>query len=243
MPTVATQVFSGSRLDAAFRPDLAVEISRPLAPGTYAKGQVLGQITGTNTADVQTITVAACTHSTMTLYNLPGGKYYAAAQDISTATLQAALRTLIGDATGVVVTGTYSAGSGGTYILTYGNTFANQPITLAGVTATFVGGSSPTIAIAHTTLGIGPATAYGAYATGHSDGTQYPVAFLAYPCTVDNGGVITMIGTTGQTYMAAPMFIGGYFKCEDLVGLDAGGLAAIFGTVVSGTLTTGIVKI
>jgi hypothetical protein len=105
--------------------------------------------------DVQTITVDSCTHSTLTLTNLPGGRSYTAVQDVSTAALQTALRALLGT-NAVAVTGTYAAGSGGTYILTWGGNYAGLLMTLLGVSATFVGGSSPAVAIVHTTPGVAP---------------------------------------------------------------------------------------
>lgn len=104
--------------------------------------------------DVQTITVSACTHSTLTLSNLPGGLVYAAAQDVTPEALDDALSTLLGDAAAVEVTGTYAAGSGGTYIFTWGGTYAGMPIPVLGVSAVFVGGSTPTAVNVHTTPGV-----------------------------------------------------------------------------------------
>lgn len=104
--------------------------------------------------DVQTITVDSCTHSTLTLKGLPGGLNYTAAQDVSTAALATALNALLG-AGSVGVTGTYSAGAGGTYIITWsGGNYAGKTMGLLSVSAVFVGGSSPTVAIVHTTPGV-----------------------------------------------------------------------------------------
>lgn len=111
--------------------------------------------------DVQTITVDSCTNSTVTLSKLPGGRTYTAAQDVTPTALQTALNALVG-ANSYVVTGTYSAGSGGTYIITAGTAKAGKPLTLLGVSAVFVGGSTPGVAIVHTTPGVKATYGYNA---------------------------------------------------------------------------------
>jgi hypothetical protein len=92
--------------------------------------------------------------------------------------------------------------------------------------------------------------AYGAYASGNSDGTQNPTHILQYACVTDASGNITFgagpAGTSewGQTYRGAPAYRSGEFSCADLVGLDATALSNNrFGRLVQGTVSSGRVLI
>lgn len=239
MPTAAQIRFSGNtRVMPFYKADRAEEQSVALAPSTtYAKGTVLGQITSAAVSDVQTVTVDASTHSTITFTNLPGGFTYTAPQDITPAALQTALNALLGP-NSVVVTGTYAAGSGGTYIITAGTGLGGEPLAVIGVSGTFVGGSSPAVANVHTTTGVGPTLAFRAYASGNTDGSQIPKAILQYACTTDYLGNITILGEFGQTWKTAPAWMSGYFRIQDLVGLDANAVTLLAANIVSGTLTS-----
>lgn len=95
-----------------------------------------------------------------------------------------------------------------------------------------------------TVLGRVTATgAYKAYASGNSDGSQTAKVILQYSVTVDGSGNITIEGEWGITRKTAPVFVAGYFRTEDLTGLDAGGVTNLGGCVVKGDLTTGLVRI
>lgn len=88
---------------------------------------------------------------------------------------------------------------------------------------------------------------YGPYATGNVDGTQNPVGVLQYACATDAGGLITFGSVAGQsewgqTSRAAPMYMSGYFRTEDLVGLDAGAVTKL-GRLLQGTTTSGEIAI
>lgn len=95
---------------------------------------------------------------------------------------------------------------------------------------------------------LGPVTAspgtYKAYATGNSDGSQTATRILRWPCTVDADGNITIEGASDfkPTQESAEMYISGFFRTQDLVGLDAAGLADMGGQLVSGTLANGVIK-
>lgn len=94
-----------------------------------------------------------------------------------------------------------------------------------------------------TVLGIVTGTTkYKAYASGNVDGSQLACAVLQYACIVA-AGKATMEGDGLPAYDAAPVYTNGYFRTEDLVGLDANALVNMNATVVKGTLTTGIVRI
>ncbi len=129
----------------------------PVGTLVSGAGRMVLECFGTPVAavnDVQTITVDACTNSTLTLTNLPGGRTLLCAQDVVPEEMEDAINALLGDDSATAVTGNYSAGAGGTYIITWGGGYLGQPMPLLGVSATFVGGSSPAVAIVHTTPGV-----------------------------------------------------------------------------------------
>lgn len=236
MAATAAYSFGLGMLRPLYKPDDAPMENVSLVPGSYPRGAVIGQVSSTNVNDVQTVTLSSSTNSTMTLTNLPGGVTYVAAQDVTPAALTTALNALFG-AGAFTVTGTYVAGSGGTYILTAGGPLASQPLAPMGVSAVFVGGSSPTAAIVHTTTGVGPKNSFGLYASGNSDGTQTPKGLLAYPCTVDNQGNISIFPYPFQpTVKVAPMYFGGTFALEDLTGLDANAVTKLAGLISIGAI-------
>lgn len=89
-----------------------------------------------------------------------------------------------------------------------------------------------------------------AYASGNADGSQVPKCILRYDCVSDATGNITLgggpAGTAehpGQTSKNVDAFFSGYFKTSELVGLDAGGLTALGGHLISGILSNGVVVI
>lgn len=112
---------------------------------------------------------------------------------------------------------------------------------------------APSLTLAKGTV-LGELTAtpgtFKAYASGNSDGSQVPKCILRYDAVSDASGNITLgsgpAGTTehaGMTVKAVDAFFSGYFKASELVGLDAAGLTAMGGHIVSGSITTGVVVI
>jgi Bacteriophage lambda head decoration protein D len=105
---------------------------------------------------------------------------------------------------------------------------------------------APNLTITRGTV-LGFVTASGrarAYASGNADGSQTARVVAMYDCTTDANGNVTLAhehaaGTLRQTL---PVWIGGYFRAEDLTGLDAGAVTA-FGRMVTGTVTNGLLKI
>ena len=61
-----------------------------------------------------------------------------------------------------------------------------------------------------------------------------------YPIVTDGDGNVTSLGSIPQP--TGPCFTQGYFRSEDVTGLDANGLTDIGGTIVTGDLTTGTFK-
>lgn len=152
LPTYATCYldYSATTPTLLLPNDFSVELS---ITGRWVPVWPLELPTGTPTSAVQTITVAGSpTNSTLTLYGLPYSQSMTFAMDVTPAAMATAINTLLG-AGSVAVAGSYAAGSGGTYILTWGGNFANQAIDLPRVSAVFVGGTSPSATIAMTTPG------------------------------------------------------------------------------------------
>lgn len=87
-----------------------------------------------------------------------------------------------------------------------------------------------------------------AYATGNVDGSQIPKCILRYDCVTNATGFITLgggpAGTSehpGETTRSIDAFFSGVFKTTELTGLDAGGLTAMGGHLISGILSNGVV--
>lgn len=88
---------------------------------------------------------------------------------------------------------------------------------------------------------------YAPYDDGANDGREVAIAVLAYAATVDSTNKVTIgTGTTGDEYGAkqdtCPAYLGGYFRCEDLVGLDANAVADL-GRIVKGSIVSGLLRI
>lgn len=86
---------------------------------------------------------------------------------------------------------------------------------------------------------------YKAYASGNVDGSQNPTGLLQYGVTTDASGAGTLMGEQGATQKFFPMILpcAAYFKCADLVGLDANAVTKLAAVIVEGTVSAGIVKI
>lgn len=84
---------------------------------------------------------------------------------------------------------------------------------------------------------------YKAYDDGASDGTQTARVIAQYDFTTDSNGVVTIANERGASVSKlAPVYVAGYFRTEDLVGLDANG-AADLGYVLTGDTTTGLLRV
>lgn len=247
MPTTPYATYSVNRLVPAFPSYDEKTMAATLVPGQYAAGTVLGQLTSANVNDVQTITISGSpTGGTFTLtVTFPGSNTSqttaAIAYNATAAAVQAALVAVLGDSTGVAVTGT------GPYVATFGNTYGNQTIPVMTATGAFTGGTSPSVAVAHTTAGVGPQYAYKPYASGNSDGSQNAQLFLEYDCTVDHGGNVTLGTPPGAPWAAttgtAPAYFAGVFNTAQLVGLDSTAVTALKGVIKSGTVANGLIEI
>ena len=92
---------------------------------------------------------------------------------------------------------------------------------------------------------LGQITASGlfkAYASGNGDGSQTAKVVAMYDFTTDGSGNVFLAHEKSVARKVAPVWIGGYFRTEDLVGLDATAVSGL-GRLVKGDATTGLLKI
>lgn len=238
MPAVDTYTIAG--IEPALRPDLAVQDAGVLvtaaAKTTYPAGTVLGRIT-TTADEAQTITInGSPTGGSFTL-SFRGETTDAIAHDADAAAIDAALEALSTIGAGnVAVTGS------GPFTATFGGSLADEDLPLLVADgSSLTGGSDPAVVIAQSAAGRGPDHAYAPYDDNNSDGTQTAVAILMYDTTVDIDGTV-QLGDLAATRTDAPVWIGGYFRTEELTGLDANGIADL-GRLVKGDLTAGVLRV
>lgn len=83
---------------------------------------------------------------------------------------------------------------------------------------------------------------FGDYDNGNSDGTEVAKVIMQYSCTADSSGNIAIANEASATRKTAPVYIRGYFYCEELTGLDTAAVADL-GRLVRGVVATGILSI
>lgn len=200
-----------------------------LAAGvTYPAGQVLGLVPGTGTAvnDVQTVTITGTP---------TGGTFTITYGNVTTAAIAYnATAAQVAAAVNLALGGTFVTGGGGTLpgtpvTLTFANEAAgmNQPLMTA--TGALTGGSTPAVAITHTTPGKPAGGYFKNYDDTASDGSQTARRILKYACTTNLTGNVTygqldMTSFGGVANRAVPAYYKGYFRISDLVGIDANGV-------------------
>lgn len=90
---------------------------------------------------------------------------------------------------------------------------------------------------------------YGAYASGHNDGSEVAKGILQYGVVVDASGNYWLGDTSGASDSGVPgpkygnMWRNGVFKIADLVGWDATAFSTIGAKIKTGTTTAGVVII
>lgn len=250
MPTSATQVFSGKRIQPALSGVVALTQSVALPNSiAYARGTILGEAYGTDAIQKFSVSGAPTGGSTILHFggqNTAAIPYNAEAQDV-----QAALGAL----------STIGAGN----VVCWGGPLPNSPIyiqfigALGGAvqplitsTDSFTGGTTP--ASTFTTTQVGAAGArgtYKAYSAAATDGSQFPRGILQYDVSTDASGNITLTdisgqagGEWGQTSKTAPMYISGMFQIEDLPltgtgALDGNAVRAAGWRMVEGSIALG----
>lgn len=81
-----------------------------------------------------------------------------------------------------------------------------------------------------------------AYASGNSDGSQVAKVVAVYDFTVDGSGNVFLAHEKNTARKLAPVYLEGYFRTEDLTGLDATAITAL-GRLVTGDTTAGILHV
>jgi hypothetical protein len=221
-------------LRPTFAPHLAVArgvrlpVGGPVGVGgKYAAGVVLGAVTTATPAnEVRTLTVAGSPTTMTGFWTYIADKTYTGPATTNSsglptaAQMQAALDPIFGPGNTAV---TYASN---VFTITFQNVLGS--VRIGGkltFTPTFTGGSSPSATLATSTQGTAGVGQYDTYASGNSDGTQVPRALLERDYLSDpQGGYVTEHGPTGEPYSPAA-FVGGYFRCGDLTGLDANALS------------------
>lgn len=235
----ATRTYAGEGLVPSRDPNDARVDSAKLAPGLYARGQAVGLYSAGNAAnEVQTATVNGTPTGGTFRLALDGRPTAALAHNASAAVVQAALEALPNIGTGNV--GVTLATN--VYTITFQGVLGNQDIPALTLFAnSLTGGSSPTVAIAVTTVGRAAGAYWGAYNDALSNGLQVCRGFVRYPTEVGMNGIHAMNhsiwGEPSEGKLSAPVYIAGTFNCGDLVGLDANGVADV-GRLINGTAIT-----
>lgn len=246
MPTVATDIYSADHVEPVYPNEHAVTLAVSLKDGTYLKGTLLGKTTAAGVDEVQTLSITGTpTGGSFTIsftnpYTGVVETTAAIAYNASAAAVQSALLALDAFESGDVVA-TGGALPGTPVVLTFGGRYADRPVSALSTTDSLTGGSSPESAVAETTAGVPPAGTFGAYATANADGTGVARAILKYACRVVNGAIY--VGSQGEARNDAPAFFSGTFRCEELTGLDADALTDLGARLLTGTTSSGVVRL
>lgn len=248
MPTTPLVTYnspSTTRLDPWYNAEDAEEQVVKLADAVYARGTVLGEKIGVS--DVQVITPSATGGSFKIIVPttpLAAGATTApitASASLPTAsTVEEALELLpcIGEGN-VAVTGS----AGGPFSIAFQNQLADIDIELTTDASLLTGGAGTAAVTTGTEGDPGTAGTFAPYDPEATDGTQHAKCILRYACSV-SGGVVSNVSDWGpQNVNAMSAFMRGYFRTEQLVGLDAGALTDLGATIVQGTLLSGVVRI
>ena len=201
----------------------------------WAKGTVLGFVTGTGSAvnEVQTITVTSTPSGTFRLqWTGPAQNYqtgaitYSGTAATMVANIQAALDTLFG-AGNTLVAGTSP------YTITFQGELSGKSIPLPTIISSLSGGS-----LAATETGIGhPGSGLaGPYDDAASNGLQVARVILAEKTQTDIAGQL-ISNLPGPTKTSQWVYTMGDFLAADLTGLDANGVADL-GRVINATAHT-----
>ena len=246
MPTSATTTYNSPnlRLDPWYggEEDAEQQVVK-LADGVYARGTVLGEKIGQNEVDSISIANATGGYFTVTMPATALGAggtsahidYAATAADI-----EDAIEAIPGVGEGNVVV---TDQTGGVFYVHFQGALSNVEVDTMSVTDA-TSGSGHSVAAAVVTDGDpGAHGTFAPYSHDNTDGTQHAKCILRYACTVSSG-VVTGISDWGaQSVNAVPAFMRGFFRTEQLVGMDDAALTDLHATVVQGDLGSGVVRI
>lgn len=207
-----SQLLPAFAREQAVTRNLRLPYGGPVATGgKFSKGTVLGCVGGAAASEVVTLTLGTGTHTV----TITADKVYQIthATAVTLAAVQAQYEAIFGVGN-VAVTGTLST----THILTFRSQLADTRI--GCLFAVSAGGGSPSWA--RTTRGSSGAGQYDAYLDGTVDPAAAVLAvdYLSTP----QGELVTEGIRSGQPH--SPLcFVSGFFKVDDLTGLDANAVA------------------
>lgn len=248
MATTPVNTFSVVGLQPYVNPGQARRLSVALAASlTLSKGTVLGEQLGTNAIHKVAIT-GSPTGGTFTL-TFGAQTTAGIAFGASVLQVQAALEALSSIGNGnVKVTGGWND-VGATFFVEYVGTLGAASQTTITCSIASLTGGTPAQATSSTQAGAaGSPGTFKAYNDQNTDGSQVPVAILQYDCATDGSGNITIGAQTGggpfgETYKTAPAYFSGTFLTADLTGYDDNCARQPGWRRVSGTPTSGVVRL
>lgn len=247
--SLGTQAYT--RLAPYVYPERAAFRAVNLGPNlTIARGTVLGLVTAT-ADDVQTIsdtpTVTAGTFTISGTNPLTGEAFTTddLAYNVAIADLETELEAHLGTGN-VAVTGGPLPGTD--VVLTAAGDMAARPLALMTIDSSALTGG--TLAIAHTTTGRTAGTAVAYDDDGTDDGRRTAIGIAQYDMESDDEGYIylgELVSGRFQRFeagnVAVDIYTAGYFKTDELVGLDAAAVTDLHGRLWKGTLADGVLMI
>lgn len=223
----AVRTYTGQGLQPAIYPELARTDAIQLAPGTYTKGTVLGQMTTlTNANDVQTLTFTGSPTGGTFRLTFFGVETSNITYSTTAATLATNVQTAL-EAHPYIGTGNVSvaANSGAPQITLQGDLGNRWQTPFSYSTNGLTGGTAPSATFARTTPGRAANGLYRAYDDAQSDGTNIARCVLQYGYVVTpDGRHYRGTNAYGYSLWCAAAWFAGYFRTADLTGLDANGV-------------------
>jgi hypothetical protein len=252
MANAPINVYSGQKLMPCQYPDEAQMTAVLLPPGsTIARGTVLGELSAQN--EIQRIDIVNAGGGTFTA-TIGANTTPAQPYNVTAAALQTALRALasVGGANITVSgnpAGSLGPGSAGQYVVTYIGTMAGAAQPLITLASSLTGNNPLAFVERLRAGGASAAGVYSPYASGNTDGSQVAKVLAMYDTNVDAAGNVTLSTLPtqfgddhGGMELSAPVWVSGWFRCEDLVGLDATAIGNL-GRLVEGSATKGILRV
>ena len=222
-------------------PNLDIPIGRLMGKITNSANHVMTlTVTGTPTGGSLTYTfthpLSGATGNVVIPYNA------------ATAAAQTLLQAFFG-ANNVAVAGA-GALPGNAHTWTFQGALAGMPIdppTL--LTNGLTGGTAPAGAVAQTTTGR-TANTLALYADANSNGTETAIAIAPWAMKTDAKGRITLSGGAagagdqwGTQHEQIDFYVQGFFRSQELSGLDAAAVAQNNLSLVEGSITAGVVRL
>jgi hypothetical protein len=234
----AINTFSNVGLQPAYAPELAVTKQfRLKASTTYAAGQVLEEIIGTNA--LQKLVISGVpTGGTFTLTfgaQTTAGIAFGASNEVIRAAIEALSSVGAGN---VKVTGGWNDTGGIWNIEWRGALGQAAQSTLTCAVTSLTGGSAAQATSSVTAGAAGTPGTMGPYASTDSSPQGVARGILKYACTTDASNNITGPGGYwGETVLTASVYVSGFFNSADLTGLTDQNIGD-FGSIVSGSLAS-----